>query len=310
MSAKRRAAFAGLLLIGLLTSCSGVRGEGMFAYRDHEGRAAIYNLASGRVIWRSDCTVHTRPEWSPKGDLLGFAFTDPSDGHEYVGYVELGNMTVAKVHLSQTAESFFWPVPGGLEWSPSGAWLMLESGGYLGHAAVIVDIHKLSIVHSFVTTGRVLWSPDGDRICYAVVHGKAVDPESYDYRFDLVSVDLRSGQSDIVFSGEQGNWITPLEWTDTIIFRYGRADEGFVIRDVAGRQYTGVSFVPVVAKPPAAVTAGLAKVGGADQNSTGAWLVEGCQSDDLWWVYYSPDDSTKAVRVVRGDAPSWRPEPG
>lgn len=81
--------------------------------------------------------------------------------------------------------------------------------------AVIVDIHKPSIVHSFVTTRRVLWSPDGDRICYAVVHGKAIDPESYDYRFDLVSVGLRSGQRDIVFSGEQGNWVTPLEWTDT-----------------------------------------------------------------------------------------------
>ncbi len=158
---------------------------------------------------------------------------------------------------------------------------------------------------AFRPRGVYEWSPDGDRICYAVVHGKAVDPESYDYRFDLVSLDLRSRQSNIVFSGEPGNWISPLRWTDSIIFGYGRPNEGYLVRDVSGKQYTDIA-PPVAAMPPEAVAGGLARVGGTDQSVAGAWLVEGYDSGS-WWVYYSPDDDTRAVRVVRGNHPSWRP---
>ncbi len=146
----RRSAIVGLLVIGLLTGCSGVRGEGVFAFRDHEGRAAIYDLASRRIIWRSDCAVDTRPEWSPKGDSLGFAYADPSDGYAYLGYVELSDMTVIKVDLNEPAEVFLKYVPE-LEWSPWGSLLMVESPGeHLEHTVFILDTQTGSIVSRLI----------------------------------------------------------------------------------------------------------------------------------------------------------------
>lgn len=304
----RRAAILGLLLVSLLTGCSSIRAQGVFAYVDDQGRTAVYDLASRRLIWRSD---HAGPEamgpaWSPKGDLLGFAYRDPSDGHAYLGYVELGGMTVGKVDLNEPAETFFSSAVE-LSWSPSGSLLMLRTSGYPYSEVLIADIHKGSIISRFVTSGNVLWSPDGHRICYPILRGTAASPDTYHY--DLISVDLSSGQSDTVFSGEPGYVISLLRWTDNVIFGYGsQRGGGYVVRDVSGTQYTQNPSAFFAAQPPAAVTAGLGEVGSACQNSTGAWLLTVFQSGSSW-VYYSPNDSTKAVKVVRGHAPSWRPMP-
>lgn len=314
MFAKRRTAIAGLLLIGLLTGCSGIRGEGVFAFRDHEGRAAICDLASRPVIWRSDCAVHTRPEWSPKGDFLGFAYAGPSDGNTYLGYVELPDMTVVKVGLNEPAEVFLKYVPE-LGWSPSGSLLMVDSPGeHLEHTVFVLDTQTGSVIRRFIAWGDVLWSPDGKRICYPVLRDKSASTDRQ--AFDLVSLDLRSGRTKILFSGEPGNWILPYKWTDTVVFGYGTPVQGsrnYVIRHLEGRNRG--SYYELFkdsssrySRPPEAVTVGLGRPGVASCSGAGAWLVEVYQPDS-WWVYYSPDDSIRAVKLVRGDGASWRPAP-
>ncbi len=160
----------------------------------------------------------------------------------------------------------------------------------------------------------MLWSPDGERICYPVLRDNSASTDQQ--AFDLVSLDLTSGRTEILFSGEPGNWIVPYKWTDTVVFGYGMPVQGsrnYVIRDLEGRDRG--SYYQLFKDnssryswPPETVTAGLGRLGPASRSGTGAWLVEVYQPDS-WWVYYSPDDSTKAVKLVRGDGASWRPVP-
>lgn len=215
----RRAAILGLLLIGFLAGCSAIPRRGVFAYIDEYGRTAVYDLASRRVIWHSDHSgpQSISPAWSSNGDLLAFVFTDPSDGDACLGYVELNGMTIKEVDLNEPAE--FLINPGGdLSWSPSGSFVMLGTSGYPASTFLIIDIQKGAVIRRSVAWGKVLWSPEGDRICYPALHGGTRSPDA---RYDLVVVDLASGRSDIVFTGEPGYVISPFKWTDSITFGHG-----------------------------------------------------------------------------------------
>ena len=246
--------------------------------------------------------------------MLGFAYTGSSDGHAYLACVKLPEMTVIKVDLNERADVFLKYVPE-LEWSPAGSLLMVESTGeHLEHTVFILDAQTGSIVKRFIAWGNVLWSPDGKCICYPVLRGDSAGTDQQ--AFDLVCLDLTSERTEILFSGEPGNWIVPYKWTDTVVFGYGIPVQGsgnYVIRDLEGRDRG--SYYELFkdsssryCRPPEAATAGLGRPGPASRSEAGAWLVEVDEPDGRW-VCYSPDDSTKAVKLVRGDGASWRPAP-
>lgn len=281
----------------------------MFAFLDENERTSIYDVGSRQIVWQSELPAPwlAGPSWSSDGRFLAYACHRPESGEQYVGVLDTSSKQSRIVAIGQ--ESYVFDGSAIWDWSPSGRYLFAYGTGYPQLPVIIVDTVNGVLVGQFTTAGPAVCSHDEKSFCYVRWCGPADIDRAYE---ELVMFNVESRQNEVVFVGKTGHSVVPLGWTTdgAVLFKYSTPSETQFL-DTKGRQNPNseesTANKPLTPRPPEALWQSLEQRTGWSQNDEGDWLIGGMEKGGAYWIFFAPHGSTKAIRLVQGKCPVWKP---